>query len=118
MKKFYVASKDYLNEQELKTGKVSYWRIIDRYIDNRILCNSIDGIDESIWENVRNYNDDDIYQYFLCNLNEFEREMLLDYGIILSYSEKLDLDVLLVDHLGTAWDYVMTDIDWTLNINE
>ena len=27
-----------------------------------------------------------IYQYYLCNFTEFEREVLLDFGIILSYS--------------------------------
>ena len=31
-------------------------------------------------------------------------------GIILSYSNLLECDVLCVDHWGTSWDYVLTDV--------
>lgn len=123
MKKFYVSNVDELNEQEKKTGCVSYRRIIERYISDLVLCLKIEEIDELVWENMQNIDFDsdeeiNIYQYYLCNLTEFEKEMLLEYGIILSYSNVLDLDVLCVDHLGTSWDYVMTDVKWTDNINE
>ena len=33
--------------------------------------------------------------------------------LIIAYSEVLDNFVLLVDHLGTSWDYVLTDIEFT-----
>ena len=123
MKKFYVSNVEELNEEEKRTGCVSYRRIIERYIDNLVLCNKIEEIDELVWESMQNIDFDsdeeiDIYQYYLCNLTEFEKETLLEYGIILSYSNVLDLDVLCVDHLGTSWDYVMTDVKWTDNINE
>ena len=39
-------------------------------------------------------------------------------GIIISYSNMLDCDVLMVDHFGTNWDYVITDIEWTENLEE
>lgn len=120
MKKFYISNKEELNEQELKTGCVSYRRIIKRYISDLVLCNEIINLDESIDFNVNtNFESTtEIYQYFLCNLTDFEKETLEEYGMILSYSEKLQLDVLLVDHLGTSWDYVMTDVKWTTDFNE
>ena len=123
MKKFYISNLEELNGEEKKTGRVSYRRIIDRYISDLVLCLKIDEIDEFVWENMQNVDFDsdkdiEIYQHYLCNLSEYERKMLLDYGIILSYSNVLDLDVLCVDHLGTSWDYVMTDIEWTTNFDE
>ena len=123
MRKFYVSNVEELNDQEKKSGCVSYKRIIKRYISDLVLCNKIEEIDELVWENMQNIDFDsdeeiNIYQYYLCNLTELEKEMLLDYGIILSYSNVLDLDILCVDHLGTSWDYVMTDVEWTTDINE
>ena len=38
--------------------------------------------------------------------------------IIISYSDMLECDVLLVDHYGTSWDYVSTNIDITDDIEE
>lgn len=117
MKKFYISNKNELNDEEKKSGCVSYRRIIDRYISNLVLCNNIEEIDELVWENMSNYNEE-IYQFYLCNLSEFEKETLLEYGIILSYSNKLDLDILCVEHYGTSWDYVMTDVEWSENLEE
>lgn len=117
MRKFYVSNVEELNEVEKKSGCVSYSRIIERYISNLVLCNNIEEIDELVWENMSNY-EDEIYQFYLCNLSEFEKETLLEYGIILSYSNKLDLDILCVEHFGTNWDYVLTDVKWTTDFNE
>ena len=110
----FVVNKDLLNDEELRTGRVSYNRIIERYVHDIILCNNVAEIDNSIWDNVENLNseDDEIYQYYLCNLSKCDKEALIDYGIIVSYSDMLDLDVIMVDHWGTSWDYVMTDIEW------
>ncbi len=123
MKRFYISDKNMLNEEELRTGKVSYNRIIDRYVDNLVLCNNIEKIDNSIWENIQgiDFNKEEeieIYQYYLCNLSNFERELLEEYGIILSYSDLLDVDVLCVEHYDTSWDYVMTNVEWTENYKE
>ena len=60
----------------------------------------------------------EIYQYYLCNLNSYEKEQLQEYGIILSYSDMLGLDVLCVEHYGTSWDYVMTDVEWSQDFDE
>ena len=119
MKKFYISNKSELNDEELRTGKVSYKRIVERFIDNLVLCNDINEIDNSIFYNMEEIEDDlEIYQYYLCNLSNQEVEQLKEYGIILSYSDMLDLDVLCVEHYGTSWDYVMTDVKWTDNWDE
>lgn len=128
MKKFYVSKKD-LNDEELRTGRVSYGRIISRYINNLVLCNNIPNIDEGIWDNM-NYEekyknaeygideDFEIYQYYLCDLDEYVKNILIDWGFIFSYSDVLELDVLMVDHWGTSWDYVMTDVEWSEDYEE
>lgn len=118
-KKFYVGSKGQLNAEELRTGRVSYRRIIDAYIQDLVICNNITEIDYSVWDNLGEIDEDlEIYQYYLCNLSSYEVEQLREYGILLSYSDMLDLEVLLVDHFGTSWDYVMTDIEWSENFDE
>ena len=121
MKKFYVADINELNDEEKRTGRVSYRRLIDRYIDDLVLCNELVNIDGALFDNMVNIEieeDDEIYQYYLCNLGEFEREKLIEYGVSLSYSELLDCDVLLVTHWGTSWDYVMTNVKWSENLKE
>lgn len=126
MKKFYISNKNELNEEELKTGRVSYRRIIDRYISDLVLCNDIvdieDYIDAQLYDNYDLGLEEgeylEIYQYYLCNLNEFEEETLREWGILLAYSNKLNVDILCVDHFGTSWDYVMTDVEWSENFDE
>lgn len=121
--KMYVNKED-LNEEELQRGKVSYQRIIKRYVGDIVLCNNIEELDESIFENAVNlYNEEteeyeEIYQYYLCNIGEWEKEQLEKMGIIISYSDMLNCDVLMVDHFGTSWDYVMTNVEWTENLEE
>lgn len=127
MKKLYVNKED-LNEKELKTGRVSYKRLVDRYVGDIVLCNNITDVDDEIWDNVDEsnlidedgdeINDLEIYQYYLCNVGEWQKEQLKGTGVILSYSNVLDCDVLMVQHYGTSWDYVMTDIEWTENLEE
>ena len=122
MKKFYISNKNELNSEELRTGCVSYRRIIDRYISDLVLCNEIANIEEFIegqlYDTYGELEDLEIYQYYVCNLTEFEKETLQEYGILLAYSNKLEVDILCVDHLGTSWDYVMTDVKWTDNWDE
>lgn len=67
----------------------------------------------------------DIYQYFLTDLNYYDVEHLRNLvendeesPIILAYSNKLDMYVLLVTHFGTGWDYVQTSIELTENFDE
>ena len=84
-----------------------------------IMCNNLPEIDPTVWDNVRFnlYDEDDNmvdkYQYFITDLSDWqvqwqeERFPDLKY----TYSELLDKYILCVDHWGTAWDYVATDVD-------
>mgnify|MGYP006913134187 CR=1 FL=1 len=127
MKKLYVNKED-LNSEKLKTGRVSYKRLVERYVGDIVLCNNITDVDNEIWDNVDasdlidedgdEMNDLNIYQYYLCNVGEWEKEQLKGTGVILSYSNVLDCDVLMVQHFGTSWDCKITDIEWTENLEE
>lgn len=127
MKKMYVNKED-LNSEELRTGRVSYKRLVNHYVGDIVLCNNITEVDDEIWDNVDEsnlidedgdeINDLEIYQYYLCNVGAWQKEQLKGTGVILSYSKVLDCDVLMVQHWGTSWDYVITDIEWTENLEE
>lgn len=126
-KKMYISEKD-LKPYEKQTGRVSYATAVDRFCGPILLCNDIVNVDPDIWCNIVcgdlwTTDDDtedegemcDVYQYYLCHLNEYDIERLHEYGdpLIIAYSEKLDLYVLMVTHFGTLWDYVTTDIKHT-----
>ena len=123
-----LVSKEKLNSEELKTGKVSYARAIKNLVGDIVLCNNIANIDYDIFSNIINdnyydkddeeYEGNEFYQYYLCNLDEWQKNRLKETDVIISYSDVLDCDVLMVDHYGTSLDYVMTDIEWTENIDE
>lgn len=135
-KKMGLLKLEKMGEYEKEKGFASYRTIIERFAGDIVLCNNIVDVDSSIYDNMKNgfyyidndgehrteeeyYNDTtgtieteykDIYQYYLCNLTEYEEEKLLQAGCILSYSDLLECDVLCVDHFGTSWDYVLTDV--------
>lgn len=84
-----------------------------------ILCNEIQN-ESDFWENCRfnlfdeEDNQVDIYQTYLTNYSLDDVEFLEEhFGLLFSYSDKLDLFVLCVDHYGTCWDYVhcYTDLE-------
>lgn len=117
----YVNEKD-LNEEEKRTGRISYRRLIER-IGNVWLFNKAPELSEYDFEFVLNneYNEEndeyiDIYQYYLINIDSYTLEKLQKLEVkdlIIAWSEKLNEYVLFVDHLGTSWDYVITDIYYT-----
>ena len=84
-----------------------------------ILCNNVAEIDEDLFCNTIGYKYDEdtdeypeIYQYYITNCSDDLCEFLNEhFGLMFAYSEKLGLWVLLVDHCGTAWNYVMIDTD-------
>lgn len=98
--------------------QTTYRVAVDWLRPNLILCNNIYEIDESVWDNERfshfdeDENETEIYQWYLTDLNESDVEWLEEhFGLLFTYSDKLDCYVLCVDHLGTAWDYVSCDTD-------
>ena len=129
---------DRMGEYEKEQGYASYRTIIDYYIGDIVLCNNIVEVDESVIDNmtlqneIKYYNkngeeitddeyyedenayseeeNNEIFQWYLCNVSQYDKEQLEEMGIIMSYSDKLDCDVLCVDHWGTSWDYVLTNV--------
>ena len=107
---------DKMGEYELEHKKASYRTLVDRFIGDILLCNNIINVDESVYDNMdfSFYDEEndyyiDIYQWYLCDVSNDFKEELKEYGLLFSYSDELELDVLCVDHYGTSWNYVLTD---------
>lgn len=121
MKKFYIDKEDLkdLSEEERKYNKASYKRVIDRYIDDMILCNTYF---QNNFENMElysglDYDEEtdsyaDIFQYFIIN---GDIGLFIEYmpDEIIYYDSVNDLYILGVTHYGTSWSYVLTDLDLT-----
>lgn len=111
MKKMGLLKNEKMGEYEKEQGHASYLTLVNYFIGDCVLCNNIVNIDDSVYMNMENAEEDsEVYQYFICNLGGYDREQALKAGLILSYSDLLDCDVLCVDHFGTSWDYVLTDV--------
>ena len=138
MEKMGLLKSEKMGDYEKQQGYASYRTIINYFAGDIVLCNNIVEIDPTVYDNLleleeeKYYNEEgeeiteeeyyedenaysekeehEIFQWYLCNLTSYEEEQLQKAGIILSYSEKLDLDVICVDHWGTSWDYVLTDV--------
>ena len=147
-KKFYVSKLEELNEYEREHNKISFGRLCNRVFSDMILCNNITKIDESIFDNIvigdlYDYTDDEgnyytqeefeqdetgkiyeqgkeIYQWYIVNVAMSEKYIQEHFGneIILTYSDVLDCYILGVDHFGTIWDYVLTDLEPTTDYKE
>lgn len=125
MKKFYISNLDGLSEYEKQNkNHISYRRLCDRLFSSMILCNEIANQYPQLNEQFYcDYEDDEdyleIYQYYIVDGWSLEdvKENLKDV-ILLEYLEELDLWILGVTHYGTSWDYVLTDLQATTNIND
>ena len=113
-----------LNEYEREHKKVSYRTLLNKLNINVILCNNIVEVDEFLYDNIicgEVYNEEEdtyneIYQYYIMDANEWDIENIKKHysnEFIIAYSDKLDLYILMVDHFGTSWDYVLTDTTYT-----
>ena len=119
----YVNEND-LNEEEKRTGKISYRRLVERCGDVWLFNNApkLSNYDfEFVLNNEYDEENDeyiDIYQHYLISINPYTLEKLQELNVkdlIIAWSENLEEYVLFVDHFGTSWDYVMTDIYYTTN---
>lgn len=123
--KFYCNLED-LNEEEKRTNKISYRRLIER-LGRVWLFNKAPELSNYDFEYVVNSDYDeetdsyiDIYQYYLIAIDQYTIDKLNEAkckDVIIAYSETLEEYILLVDHFGTSWDYVMTDIEPTDDFN-
>ena len=115
------------------------YKVAVNWLNNSfVLCNNIAEVDESIFENCRfsffyyedengeTYENEDeipenvefweketgIFQWFITDASEDAVEFLeKHFGLLFTYSDKLDCFVLCVDHYGTSWDYVRCETD-------
>ena len=125
--KFYVNDLKDLNEEERRTNKISYARLIKR-IGDVWLFNKAPELSNYDFEYELNsdYNEEndtyeEIYQYYLIDTNDYIIEKLNNIGckdVIIAYSETLENYILMVDHYGTSWSYVMTSFEPTDNYEE
>ena len=112
-----------MGQYEKENNRASYRTLVERFIGDIVLCNNIVDIDVDIWDNVEVghlYDEEtdeytEIFQYYLCNVSQYEIEALRELtknnnDIILTYSNVLECYVLMVDHWGTSWNYVLTSV--------
>lgn len=120
-----------------QTYRTNYGVAVNWLNNNFILCNEIQNLDQSIFDNARfgffyytdkdgnqyesesdyegeeelNENSREIFQYYLTDCRESDVEFLEETfpGLLFTYSDLLGLYVLCVDHYGTNWYYVGTD---------
>ena len=91
------------NEIEKQTGKASYSTLVDRFVDNLVLCNNILQLDEFLFDNIvvgEIGEDTEIYQAYIidianynyvCNQNEHEIALSIRYLINHTDDFKLEL---------------------------
>lgn len=128
--KMYI-KKENLNEYEREHNKISFKTLVNKLFIDMILCNDItklfytdiNGVyTEPQVEIGEDYDQEaeeyiDIYQYFIVDFSSWTYDLMTKYSkqfgkeFILYYIEELNLYILGVTHFGTGWDYVLTDIE-------
>lgn len=113
------------------TYDIGYWEQVSGIIDNtdeieeleekkdeleeenennpsQILENEINEINEKIEELENEQDYQEIYQWFI--VDDWGARLLQEINEIVYYNEKLDMYLWGVQHYGTSWDYVLTNI--------
>lgn len=136
--KFYINNIEELNEYEKKNNKISFKRLINKLFTDMILCNDITKIfyadingnyvepEYIIGTDYDEENEEylDVYQYFIVDFSNYTYSLFEEYKeqlkkeFILYYISELDIYILGITHFGTGWDYVLTDIEPTINLDE
>lgn len=125
--KMYVNMED-LNDYEKEHNRVSYKRLIDRISNGVWLFNKAPELAnyDFEFEIGSDYDEEteeytEVYQYYLIDINNYTLDKLRENNcdeVIIAYSDTLEEYVLFVTHYGTSWDYVLTDIEPTDNLDE
>lgn len=127
LKKYVLESK--LNEYEREHKRISYATLCDFLFSDMILCNKILDVDYNLLENQELgslYDEeteeyDEVYQWYIVNVDSWMLDKLKELNfneIQLFYSDVLEEYILGVTHWGTSWDYVLTDIGYTEDLDE
>lgn len=106
-------------------NKISDYGLENHRVDYATLAKSFDAVlnnniinatAEDYWETVNGCDYDEetdtyteIYQYYIIDENGVDILTRYTDEIIL-YNERLDMYLWCIDHYGTAWSYVLTDI--------
>lgn len=79
---------------------------------SQIIENEIDEINEKIEELESEQDYQEVYQWFI--VDDWGARLLQKINEIVYYNETLDMYLWGVQHYGTSWDYVLTNIkiDW------
>lgn len=80
-----------------------------------ILFNELNELDENIWENYPENEDGvfpEIFQTFITDCTDFDVRYLKERfpSLYFVWSDKFCKWFLLVDHFGTSWDFVYTEV--------
>lgn len=98
-----------VSDYGLENGYLDYYTLA-KIVGNRILNNDL--ISETYpedWELVNGDYEDDIFQFYI--ISDYGYEILSGYtDEMVLYNEKLDIYLWCINHFGTSWDYVLTDI--------
>ena len=91
---------------------IDYYSAVHWLHGSLILFNEINEFDPFFLESISDfdYENDEIYQYFLTSYSDDEIKWLRKIfpDLIFGYSDKMNLWILCVDHFGTMWSGVWT----------
>lgn len=119
---FISALKNYIEEEK---GEISYNTLTSFIFTDMVLCNNIEKYRDN-WdlELGEDYDEEtgeyiDIFQYYIVDVDTWRLEKYKEYlqetntksDLILWYDNELDIYILGVDHCGTSWSYVPTNIE-------
>ena len=100
-----------VSDYGLKHGYLDYWALA-RIVGPHVLNNSIFASTPfEDWTQLNGDEDyEEIYQYYVITEAGYEfLERFTDE--IVFYNAKLDICLWAITHYGTAWDYVLTDVE-------
>ena len=100
---------------------INYYTLVNFLFTDMILCNAIMSVNENYLKcQLECGNDDedvDFYQNYIVNIDKWRFEQYVNYceakgiePLTVYYLDELDLYILAVDHFGTVWNYVPTNI--------
>lgn len=124
---FISALSNYINALPYKkdafymdSDYVNYYTLINFLFTDSIMCNNILNVNENYLNcQLECGNDEniDFFQYYIVNIDPWRFDQYVEYckqlniePLTIYYLENLDIHLLAVDHFGTSWDYVPTNI--------
>ena len=115
MKNGHVININEVSEMARKKNRLDYASMVEWCTEGQMV-----GLDVSPWKMAEDWekqnddeeeDDEEVFQWFIIDSAAAEFFMRLTNELIY-YSDSLDMYLLGVTHLGTAWSYVMTE--WKL----